>query len=55
MKKEAIMSAIKMTKTRAERRAAAIKKITASKKNAKCFLLKAGIVNKSGSLSEVYK
>lgn len=49
------MSVTKITKTRAERRAEAIKKITASKKNARRFLLKAGIIDKSGTLSKVYK
>lgn len=49
------MTIVKTVKTRAERRAEAIKKITASKESAKSFLQKAGIVNKSGTLSKVYK
>lgn|GEM_PF-528276 len=49
------MTMVKTVKTRAERRAEAIEKITANKRNAKSFLKKAGIVNKSGSLTKIYR
>lgn len=41
--------------TREERRLAVIQKITADKKSAVNFFMKAGIVNKKGTLTERYK
>ena len=49
------MAIYNTAKSRAERRAQDIKKITANKKNAEVFLKKAGIVNRAGTLSKVYK
>lgn len=50
-----IMAVAKSTKNREERRSAVIKKATASKESAKSFLVKAGIVNKKGTLTKRYK
>lgn len=49
------MIAIKIQKGREERRSAVIRKITADKKSAKSFLMKAGIIDKKGTLTERYK
>ena len=42
------MVTLKKSKTRSERRAEVVKKITTNKENARAFLVRAGIVNKSG-------
>lgn len=49
------MTVVKSTKSREERRSAVIKKAMASKESAKSFLVKAGIVDKKGTLTERYK
>lgn len=49
------MAATKGIESREERRSAVIQKITADKKSAKSFLVKAGIVNKNGNLTKRYK
>lgn len=49
------MAATKSTKDREERRNAVIKKITTDKKSAVSFFMKAGIVDKKGTLTERYK
>lgn len=41
--------------TREERRAMTLKRITSDKKHAKIFLSQAGIVDKEGHLSKIYK
>lgn len=49
------MVTLKKNKTRSERRAEVVKKITTNKENARAFLVRAGIVNKSGTLNKIYK
>ena len=49
------MVTLKKSKTRSERRAEVVKKITTNKENARAFLVRAGIVNKSGTLNKIYK
>lgn len=49
------MVTLKKSKTRSERRAEVVKKITTNKENARAFLVRAGIVNKSGALNKIYK
>ena len=47
------MVTLKKSKTRSERRAEVVKKITTNKENARAFLVRAGIVNKSGTLNKI--
>lgn len=49
------MNKIRREKTREEKRAEVIKKITLNKKNALFFLVKAGMATKEGKLAEAYK
>jgi hypothetical protein len=42
-------------KERSERRAEAIKRVTANKDSARLFLQKAGIITKAGDLKKIYR
>ena len=50
-----VLKNIKDVEDRDGRRSAVIKKVTANKRNAKSFLIRAGIVDRSGNLTERYK